>query len=95
MRETDKIICMECGAKLHYSELDLVPDPNPPPNTEPEVWRVCPKCRIPEQLEPICDEPGCWERSSGGTPTSEGYRWTCYKHHPKDPVCQKSDSANR
>lgn len=30
----------------------------------------------------LCDEPGCYDTISCGTPTSEGYRSTCSKHIP-------------
>lgn len=31
----------------------------------------------------LCDEPGCFDKVSCGTPTEEKYRWTCYVHYPK------------
>ena len=31
----------------------------------------------------ICDEPGCCDQVSCGTPTENGYRSTCGKHAPK------------
>ena len=30
----------------------------------------------------LCDEPGCYDAISCGTPTPEGYRSTCYNHAP-------------
>jgi hypothetical protein len=33
--------------------------------------------------EARCDEPGCMEQASVGTPTPTGYRRTCHKHAPK------------
>lgn len=30
----------------------------------------------------LCDEPGCYDAVSCGTPTSNGYRNTCSKHKP-------------
>ena len=30
----------------------------------------------------LCDEPGCFLDACSGTPTDEGYRWTCSKHYP-------------
>ena len=32
----------------------------------------------------MCDEPNCWNYSSCGWPTDEGYRHTCYEHMKKD-----------
>ena len=31
----------------------------------------------------LCDEPGCFEEISCGTPIEGGYRSTCYEHMPK------------
>ena len=30
----------------------------------------------------ICDEPGCISEAGCGTPTPDGYRWTCSLHMP-------------
>lgn len=30
--------------------------------------------------EATCDEPGCLERATCGTPTTKGYRWLCGSH---------------
>ena len=38
---------------------------------------------LKEMLD-ICDEFGCYEQSSCGFPTSDGYRRTCYKHSEFD-----------
>ena len=41
--------------------------------------------KAPKSL--VCDEPGCKERSTCGTPTKDGYRRTCNKHWPqKEPT---------
>lgn len=37
---------------------------------------ICPEAQ--------CDEPGCKEQITCGTPTADGYRNTCWPHHP-DP----------
>jgi hypothetical protein len=46
---------------------------------------VCPKCLDPLSDDVImcCDEPGCWEPRSCGTPTQAGYRQTCGRHAPR------------
>jgi len=31
----------------------------------------------------LCEEPGCHERATCGTPTEKGYRTTCSKHAPR------------
>lgn len=53
-------------------------DPNP--FEEKEVVEGCPACRQVDTVEILCDEPGCLELASCGTPTPGGYRWTCYEH---------------
>ena len=42
----------------------------------------CPNCKDIGTLAEVCDEPGCWEVSTMGTPTGEGYRRTCFNHRP-------------
>ena len=46
------------------------------------IWG-CPKCKEVNGLYLACDEPGCWELVSVGTPTPSGYRSTCHDHIPK------------
>lgn len=43
---------------------------------------ACPFCRE-QTLVTCCDEPGCYEPDTCGTPTPNGYRRTCGKHLPK------------
>jgi len=42
----------------------------------------CPKCKSIDSIIPVCDEDGCWERASCGTPTKARYRNTCWLHKP-------------
>lgn len=42
----------------------------------------CPECRCIDPFVYVCDEPGCDEECSCGTPTEKGYRMTCSKHAP-------------
>ena len=42
-------------------------------------WRERETC----EWQTRCDEPGCKEQVSCGTPTPTGYRNTCGKHRPK------------
>lgn len=35
---------------------------------------------IADDMNGICDEPGCLEEASCGFPTDARYRYTCYKH---------------
>lgn len=78
--EKDKVKCgdFRCGWKGQASDILTAPHPFHPNDT----ISGCPKCRDVETLECVCDEPGCWETVSAGTPTPEGYRSTCHKHAP-------------
>ena len=38
---------------------------------------------IYDDVPGVCDEPGCIEPAGCGTPTKDGYRWTCGKHQPE------------
>lgn len=44
----------------------------------------CPECREIWDIRRACDEPGCREEATCGTPTPAGYRSTCGKHIPKE-----------
>jgi hypothetical protein len=55
--------------------------PNPfNPNDE---LSACPKCKEMGVIQPACDEPGCGQFASFGTPTPSGYRWVCHEHAPR------------
>ena len=46
---------------------------------------VCPECRhVETSLEICCEEPGCTETASMGTPAKSGYKRHCHHHPPKD-----------
>ncbi len=76
--ETDKIICEKCFSRFREADFLTAPDPFVPLN---EI-RACPMCKSIEQFSKICDEPGCRELASCGTPHPDGYRHTCHKHAP-------------
>jgi hypothetical protein len=42
----------------------------------------CPKCKSIATIDYVCDEQGCWEVATCGTPSIDGYRHTCLKHKP-------------
>ena len=54
-------------------------------NTKDELIKVTRENNY-DKLKPylgLCDEPDCYSEISCGTPTENGYRNTCGKHHPK------------
>lgn len=81
LTDQEKRICTECEWRGHLSEIDHVYDPKPNPGMAPEHWQVCPRCRTPEHIAPVCDEPDCWRVSTCGFNTAEGYRRTCGSHY--------------
>jgi len=51
---------------------------------DPEyILHGCPKCKSVNMVGTVCDEWGCWEPDTIGTPTGDGYRRTCHTHAPK------------
>lgn len=76
--EDCKIFCEECGWRGTHDKLLLGKSP-----FEDAEIRGCPKCKAIESHHEACDEPGCWEHATCGTPTPTGYRRTCGKHIPK------------
>lgn len=85
-----KAVCSECGWHGTAADLDHVDDPRPLHGMAADRWQVCPKCRTPEHIRPACDEPGCFDAITCGTPLPTGYRSTCSKHAP--PPFQRAKS---
>ena len=75
-------ICTECGFIGKIGEFDIVPDPKVISNS----WTVCPKCRTPDHVTDVCDEPGCDREATCGFNTRDPargpdiYRRTCWEH---------------
>lgn len=60
---------------------ELLSAPNP--FVEGDTLYACPECFTMDRIFQACDEPGCWNARSCGTPTPDGYRQTCDDHRPK------------
>lgn len=75
-----KVICKEC--KWQGRSSDLLEDRNPFQNWTPIFG--CPNCNEINSTVIACDEEGCWEPQTCGTPIPpDGYRLTCRAHIPK------------
>lgn len=48
-----------------------------------KAWQSGEEAKMRAALD-LCDEPGCFNRVSCGTPTPTGYRSTCHTHYPGD-----------
>lgn len=78
-RMTDsRSVCKECGWKGSGEEVLEAANPFDANDT----ISGCPKCKSAQTMRTTCDEPGCWEPDTCGTPTPNGYRRTCGKHVP-------------
>jgi hypothetical protein len=78
----DRWICTECGFIGEEDDFDRVQDPKIINN----FWCVCPKCRTPESVAMVCDEPGCDKESDNGWSDGVGgYRRTCWDHSKLNP----------
>jgi hypothetical protein len=75
---SDKVLCSECGWHGYVGDVDRVKGPG-----SDDIWLVCRECRMPEHLLRVCDEPGCWDKATCGTPSPDGYRSTCGRHKPR------------
>jgi hypothetical protein len=72
-----KWICRECG---WISETYLTA---PNPFEKNDVIIGCISCKGVDSLVDVCDEEGCRQQATCGTPIEDGYRRTCGKHRPK------------
>lgn len=76
---SDRSFCRVCNWRGAVADILKAPSPF---DHEDEVWG-CPKCKVVNELAETCDEPNCWVEASCGTPSSPGYRRTCWEHRPK------------
>lgn len=77
--EPNKVECRECYWKGQRTELLTAPDPFCPGDN----CFGCPKCKSIDCFLLLCDEPGCSNSATCGTPTPDGYRSTCHHHVPR------------
>jgi len=75
-----KTICKECEWHGFSGEV-LVADS--PFESGVEIYG-CPTCKGVDCFLVACDEHGCWEPVTCGTPMPGGFRNTCSKHRPRD-----------
>ena len=82
MKKPKKVYCSLCG---HYGyKKDWLRARNPFDN---EILIFgCPKCKEINSDVACCDEPGCEREATCGTPTDDGYRFTCGEHIPKKKI---------
>jgi hypothetical protein len=84
-----KVKCAECDWGGVESVILTAPNPFDPSDTV----NGCPKCHSVDSIVYACDEDGCWDDASCGTPTPAGYRSTCGKHRPDTYDAAKHASA--
>jgi hypothetical protein len=54
----------------------------PDPFNEGNTLTACPQCRDVDALVAACFAEGCTKPAGCGTPTPDGYRWSCGDHVP-------------
>lgn len=74
---TTKIRCSECGWTGPADDRLIAVNPW----REAEMIEGCPVCREPVEFQRLCDEPGCTQDATCGTPSPEGYRRCCGEHY--------------
>ena len=81
-----KRFCLECPWRGLQGDLLRATNPF----DESDSISGCPRCHSIDSAVPACDEEGCWEPVTCGTPieededTGKKYRNTCSKHRPKE-----------
>ena len=80
--DNSKYICNCCQHKMLGQERLIAPNPF----DATDVVIGCPKCKTVGDFQLICDEEGCWEQQSCGTPVKDKgdgiiYRMVCGKHY--------------
>jgi hypothetical protein len=74
-----RLVCEEWRCRWCGPEAEALRAPDP--FNAGDTLIACPKCRE-QTLHKCCDDPTCTMEATCGTPTPEGYRWTCGKHQP-------------
>lgn len=74
-----RLVCSEWRCRWSGPESEALRAPDP--FNEGDTLVACPQCRE-QTLHTCCYEPKCTSEASCGTPTADGYRWTCGKHEP-------------
>ena len=82
-----KYICETRRCGWRGQEGQILKGPNPF-DAEETVYG-CPDCKCVGTLIGACEIEGCWQESTCGFPTPEGYLRTCGKHSRGHPVNQK------
>lgn len=80
MREDEKVRCEDIKCDWRGMQNELLTAINP--FNDGDMLFACPRCHEINSVQIVCDEPGCWEFISCGTPTESGYRSTCHNHIP-------------
>ena len=75
-----KVKCVSSGCDWKGYSTDLLSAENPF-NADNTIYG-CPYCKSVNSEMVACDEWGCWEQASCGTPMPDGYRTTCHEHKP-------------
>jgi hypothetical protein len=70
--------CTECKWLGPASAIKVVQDPDEADN----AWSICPECRMAENFDIVCADTECQKIGSCGTPSKDGYKFTCFEHRP-------------
>jgi len=79
--EKERLVCEDCDWRGTYNKALIAKNPFDPL----DELTGCPNCKSVNRLRGTCDEPGCWEPATIGTPVKGGYRRTCWQHSPITP----------
>lgn len=84
---SDRYVCENCNHRMTGNAVLTAPSPFDPQD------RICgcPRCFAVNEIRGTCDEPGCWEQDTMGTPTPAGYRRTCWQHRPNAEAQPRPD----
>jgi hypothetical protein len=74
--------CEECHWIGTSSQMLFAPNPFTGDSSDTIIG--CPNCKAIDPMRQVCDEPGCKDKVTMGSPTPDGYRSTCYAHRPKE-----------
>lgn len=83
--EPNRFRCDACNQVVPLDTIVTVSVPHPTKAEQSVTADQCPKCGECNYWTAICDEAGCDQPCSCGTPIAGGYRRTCGQHRPAAP----------
>lgn len=69
------------GCRKTFDAREILSKPSP--FDEDDTLEACPRCLQVGGMKQLCEAEGCFDEANCGSPTPDGYKFTCGKHLPE------------